>query len=97
MHPVAPARKIERKTAPDHREIFYNYAEVRYGVNDFLLQFSLIRDAAPGTVVITGLTNFTCSPQAAKSLARVLSDMVAAYEKQFGTIPQEPTPTGPVN
>lgn len=101
MQLATPARKTERKTAPDKREVFFNYGDVRYTLNDFLLRFSVIRDAGPGsepgTVTVTDVLDVTCSPQNAKSLALLLANMVTIYEKQYGTIPTESTPAGPVN
>jgi hypothetical protein len=101
MQPSAPARKIERQKASDHREVFSNFAEIKYTVNDFLLRFSVIRDSdaatVAGTVVITNVLDVACSPQNAKSLLRAVGNLVAAYEKQYGPIPEEPTPAGPVN
>jgi hypothetical protein len=101
MQLAGPPKKIERRIAADKREVFFNYGEVRYTVNDFLLSFAIIRDAGPnaepGTVTITNILDVCCSPQNMKTLAQTVSNMVATYERQYGPIPQEPTPAGPVN
>jgi hypothetical protein len=94
MTPAAPTRKVENKTAPDFREVYTNYSEIAYTLMDFLLKFSVLRDATPGHVVLTSLLHVAMSPQQAKAAHRALGTMLAAYEKQHGVIPEEKTPPG---
>ena len=71
-----------------------NFVEVAYTLMDFLLKFALLRDLSPGRVLVTSLTHITMSPQQAKATHRTLGQMIAAYEKAHGTIPEEKTPPG---
>jgi len=96
MAPSTPM-KVERATAPDHREVFTNYSEVKFTVMDVLLRFCVMRDAMPGQIVVTNVADVAMSPEQAKALHRALGGIIAAYEKQYGQIPQEATPAGPVN
>ena len=94
MTPASAPKKVENKTAPEFREVYANYIEVAFTLMDFLLKVSVMRDAAPGTVVLTNVVNVAMSPQEAKATHRCLGMMIAAYEKQHGPIPEEKTPAG---
>jgi hypothetical protein len=92
-----PTITVEQKTAADHREVFTNFSETKYTCMDVLLRFSVLRDGTPGHLVVTHVVDVAMSPEQAKALHRGLGNVIGAYERQFGTIPQEPTPAGPVN
>jgi hypothetical protein len=97
MTPAVPVTKVEIKMAADHREVYVNWCQIKTTVMDFLLKLGVARDGAQsGHLLVTNILDVALSPQEAKTLVATLGMMVAAYEKQHGTIPAEVTQGGTV-
>jgi len=78
---------IDEQTA---KGAYTNLAMISNSENEFILDFIFLHPPQ-GKVVSRVIT----SPSHAKRLAKALSDHVAQYEKQFGTIPEPKQPPPP--
>lgn len=85
-HPVQPTVK----QSPDYRERYANSVQLRASLYDFFLQFGIVSQVAPDTVMIENFQGILLSPQQAKALANVLQQNIQQYEATFGEIRLEP-------
>ena len=77
---------ILRVRDPQYREVYSNNVLVSMSAFDFNLTFSKNTEITPGQPGLVDQANVTMSPQQFKSLVRVLTDTLAAYEDNFGRL-----------
>jgi hypothetical protein len=91
----------------DYRDSYANSVQVRLSVWDFFLVFGTLEQQTREAISIQNFQGIYLSPQQAKALVNVLSQNVAQYEQNFGTIslenpngqipPHFVVPSGPVH
>jgi hypothetical protein len=77
---------VEATKSPEYRSLYANNTALAISTYDFSLIFGEITGAEEGKLQVEQHTKITMSPLHAKVLAKVFSDHVEAYEKQFGEI-----------
>jgi Protein of unknown function (DUF3467) len=75
-----------RQRDPQFRDLYTNQIAVSFSPFDVSLTFSKITEIFPTVQGVIDLCNVTISPQQFKSLVRVLSETLEAYEENFGKL-----------
>jgi hypothetical protein len=68
---------------------YANFASIVHNFAEFIIDFGRI---VPGREDVQVVSRVVMTPVHARQLLRALSENVAIYERNFGTIPQGPTP-----
>ena len=77
---------IPRLRDAQFRDLYANQIFVSMSPFDVSVTFSKNTEIAPGQQGLIDLANVTISPQQLKSVVRVLTDTLAAYENNFGRL-----------
>lgn len=81
-------RKVERKKADNHFDIYANDAQLVISYYDFQLSFGEILEASKEKLVTEDALTVKMSPQLALRIRDILIEQVDSYEDIHGAIPK---------
>jgi hypothetical protein len=87
--PPRPAATLPIEIPPDLQVVYANLARIAHAPTEFVIDYARF---LPGDTKATVVARVVISPLAAKLLLQALTENVARYETNFGTI-NVPTPS----
>jgi Protein of unknown function (DUF3467) len=84
--PASADNALQRFRDPQFRELYANQAFVSMSPFDISMTFSKLAEITPAQQGFLDQVNITVSPQQLKSILRVLTNTLEAYEEHFGRL-----------